>query len=410
MGAKEGEEAEDDDMMSQDDSSEASDRSRVKDDSESELTIQNNNEELRGDSLINDRASLRRMMAEEQKTIVATISRAAKDDAAKGRAVKHQRSTFDILLNTRIRLQKALVATNSLSVIEPSTISTGNADYSTDYTAIQAAETAALGLWNALSSLRDSLHQSSSPSKAMTSTHPPTSSPAVLHAHLSALDTAAVPTHRAILTKWAERTHLVSALPSHSRLSNASTHQPLTSILDTHLSAPNIDRLLARTRTPRSCAPLQAASLTAHSEDDAIFDDADFYTLLLRELVDQKMSAASTGLNPTLASSAAAATLNGGGRGESAIDVSALKREARVRKKVDTKASKGRKMRYTVHEKLQNFVAREDRGTWGERQIGELFGGLLGRKVVGLGEREDGMEDEEEGGEEGLRLFAGGGG
>ena len=66
-------------------------------------------------------------------------------------------------------------------------------------------------------------------------------------------------------------------------------------------------------------------------------------------------------------------------------------RAFRVKKKVDTKASKGRKLRYTVHEKLLNFIAPEDRGTWGERQRGELFGGLLGRKVE-MGE-EEGSEE-----------------
>ena len=69
-------------------------------------------------------------------------------------------------------------------------------------------------------------------------------------------------------------------------------------------------------------------------------------------------------------------------------------RDFKVKKVVDTKASKGRKMRYTVHEKLQNFMAAEDRGGWGERQRGELFASLLGRRVV-LGEGEG--DDAEEG-------------
>lgn len=88
------------------------------------------------------------------------------------------------------------------------------------------------------------------------------------------------------------------------------------------------------------------------------------------------------------------------------------RREARVKNRVDTKASKGRKLRYTVHEKLQNFMAPEDRGSWGERQVDELFGGLLGRRVgmgeIDAGEGEgDGMEAEDGvvGEEEGLRLF-----
>ena len=86
-------------------------------------------------------------------------------------------------------------------------------------------------------------------------------------------------------------------------------------------------------------------------------------------------------------------------------------RDFKVKKVVDTKASKGRKMRYTVHEKLQNFMAPEDKGSWGERQRGDLFSSLLGRKVE-LGEREEGEEgrgdeemDVDGDGEGGLMLF-----
>ena len=78
----------------------------------------------------------------------------------------------------------------------------------------------------------------------------------------------------------------------------------------------------------------------------------------------------------------------------------------RRRRDVDTKASKGRKMSYAVHEKLRDFMVREDRGTWGEGRTGELFGGLLGRKVDrGVGE--EGMEEAEgeEMDEEALMLF-----
>jgi protein AATF/BFR2 len=65
-------------------------------------------------------------------------------------------------------------------------------------------------------------------------------------------------------------------------------------------------------------------------------------------------------------------------------------------------------MRYTVHEKLQNFTAPEDRGTWGERAADELFGSLFGRRM-GLGEdvEEEEVEGEGEGEEEeaGLMMF-----
>ena len=42
------------------------------------------------------------------------------------------------------------------------------------------------------------------------------------------------------------------------------------------------------------------------------------------------------------------------------------KLRSKVKRKVDTKASKGRKVRYDVHPKLVNFVAPCDTSTWSD--------------------------------------------
>ncbi|MCJ1485957.1 rRNA-processing protein bfr2 [Schaereria dolodes] len=345
-----------------------------------------------------DRAELRRMMAEEQKTVVATISQATKADADKGKAVKQQRSTFDALLNTRIRLQKGLIAINSLSTISEAE------PQPTD--PVKSAEAAALKLWNTLDSLRQSIHsQSTTESSKRTfsaTAETPTNS---LWTQMQSQETTSLALRRTTLTKWSQKVHLASSLPTHNKLNNTSSRHPLTSILDAQLSLPNIDRLIKRTRVPRSCAPIQAnQSQKSPEEDPSIYDDADFYTALLRELVDQRMADSSntTTTNGTSSTHVASA----------AAFLPSTNRHlhmAKMRKKVDTKASKGRKIRYTVHEKLQNFMAPEDRGMWGERQIDELFGSLLGRKRVVLDEGEDVEMDDEmvDREEEGLRLFRG---
>jgi protein AATF/BFR2 len=73
---------------------------------------------------------------------------------------------------------------------------------------------------------------------------------------------------------------------------------------------------------------------------------------------------------------------------------------------VDTKASKGRRLRYTVQEKLQNFMAPEDRGEWGERQRDELFGSMFGQKMrLGEEDVESEVESEADAAEAGLTLF-----
>jgi protein AATF/BFR2 len=104
---------EDDTPNAKEDTSEASESDENDEDSDSD-----DNEEVVDDEEKSRRAELRKIMSEEQKTVVATISQAAKADAEKGIAVKQQRKTFDSLLNVRIRLQKALVASNSMVAVE----------------------------------------------------------------------------------------------------------------------------------------------------------------------------------------------------------------------------------------------------------------------------------------------------
>ncbi|KAL9047068.1 MAG: hypothetical protein Q9214_000260 [Letrouitia sp. 1 TL-2023] len=348
------------------------------------------NTESTSPPMTDERATLRKMMAESQRAIVANLSKAAQSDIAKGRAIKQQRTTFDTLLSTRLRLQKALIAANTLP-----TASRNNAR---DDEAIRAAEKAALKLWSTLDSLRSSLYSQSEPQ-----TFEPDSSTSLssLWTRMQSHETHFHAHRRTILDKWSLKTAPPSSL-SHSKFLSQSTQLPLSSVLDQQLSGSNMQKLLSRSRTPRSCAPAQASAAAAAAadkrnataaatEDPTIYDDADFYAQLLRELVDQRMANVNQfdGLTMPMGN-----RVNG---------IPGIKdRSLRIKKNVDTKASKGRKMRYTVHEKLQNFMAPEDRGSGGERQRDELFRGLLGRRVE---VDEEGEGDRIDKAEEGLKLF-----
>ena len=353
-----------------------------------------------------DRAALREIIADSQKVMTSNLSRAAKLDVAKGRAIKQQRTAFDSLLNARIRLQKALVATNSLR----------NADLdSGDPTcpAVEAAEEAALKLWSTLDSLRQTLESHNSPAKSAstpsTQTDPATSI-SNLWTRMQAHERQTRPQRLSTLDKWSSKTSPISTLPRANKFAAAPTQQPLSAVLEQQLTFDtSLDKLVAKTQIPRSCAPLQAAAAavssskstgdhaisSSYSDTIPIYDDADFYSLLLRDLLEQRSSDPQPTSNPI--PSVASATIPG-------IKDPALRI---LKKRVDTKANKGRKMRYTVHEKVQNFMAPDDRGRWGGKQREELFKGLLGMKVL----REDDKSmngdesEEEERAEEGLRLF-----
>lgn len=321
-------------------------------------------------------ADLRKLLKREQadrKDIISGVSQAVKADAEKGVAVRQQRRSYDALLNLRIRLQKGLVAINSLSEATDDDVA--------DKKPYEAAEEAAIKLWTAIDSFRTNLLPEPKPGQKRKRDPDASTSNEELWEDMQATEERASAKRKKILEKWSQKVKATTTNANKQRqLSAAAGSQSLTSVLENQLL--NADRLVKRTHVPRSCAPVQAGKKIA--EDVHIYDDADFYQLLLKELVDQRSSDGTNGSAPT-------------------VRYTAIK-EAKTRKQVDRRASKGRKLRFTVHEKLENFMAPEDRRAWEEDAIDRLFGTLFGQR---LGLKEDVESDEEEMdvAEEGLKLF-----
>lgn len=333
-----------------------------------------------------DRDELRKIMSEEQKTVAATISEAAKADAEKGRAVKAQRKTFDALLNSRIRLQKALVSTNSLAStkveIPEDTVSLSDP--------VRAAEEAACNLWNSLNDLRESLHTARTGEKRKRIDISTSTPPQEVWSYMQSYESETLPYRQSVLQKWSAKARGVSAMPSRGRLTTT-TEQTIVDVLSSQLADPT--RLVQKTRMARSCAPLQAGTESAD-----IFDDADFYGLLLKELLERRSEESQTG---TLA-----------GMSFNNVPITShwqAAREAKTKRaNVDVRASKGRKLRYTVHEKLQNYMAPEDRNGWQDRQADELFSSLFGqRNALAEEDVEEKDSEDEDLGNQGLLLFGG---
>lgn len=132
---------------------------------------------------------------------------------------------------------------------------------------------------------------------------------------------------------------------------------------------------LSRTRLKTCRGPHvtreEGAGDKGSDEDEEVFDDTDFYQQLLRDVIESK----------------------GGGSGQ----LMGSQKQKKTKKHVDTRASKGRKLRfvvfvlsrdtallenrYEVHEKMENFMVPvpHDAGTWHEAQVDELFASLLGK-------------------------------
>ena len=94
--------------------------------------------------------------------------------------------------------------------------------------------------------------------------------------------------------------------------------------------------------------------------DCEVFDDDDFYHNLLRELIERKSGSDEN-------------------QQENWLQIQKLRARA-SRRKVDTRASKGRKIRYDIHAKLVNFMApviNNQRGQISEEAKNELFNSLF---------------------------------
>ncbi|CCU74232.1 traub transcription factor family protein [Blumeria hordei DH14] len=329
------------------------------------------------------RSELLKIMGDDQNAVLSTITQAVKADVDKGMAVKLQRKLFDSLLNLRIMLQKALVATNSLAVVEK--------DSKTHISSepYQAAEEAAIKLWNSLNGMRHELFQTSSTAqtgqkrKLTVSSSMPSSS---IWEKMQETEVASINYRQETLEKWSSKVRLSMALPLSQKLNATASQQSITSLLQDQLA--NSEHLVRKTKIPRSCAPIQRDSKI--SEDPNIYDDANFYQILLKDLVDRRR----------------ADQLSGHDGFESVRNLpGASIKDVKTKKVVDTKASKGRKLRYTVHEKIQNFMAPEDRSSWEPSAVDRLFNTLLGQQAT-LQEDENVSEHEDAGPEEQrLKLF-----
>ncbi|RKF56936.1 Protein bfr2 [Golovinomyces cichoracearum] len=332
----------------------------------------------------NERSEIQKIMKEDQKTVVSTISQAVKADVEKGEAVKAQRMRFDCLLNVRMAMQKALVAVNSIAALKDG----NNNDLSN--IPYESAEEAAVKLWNKMNDFRQDISKATSKLKTgqkrkrgIDLTTPST----IIWERLKDLEVASIDHRQAILEKWSAKTRGTSTLPLSEKLKPMAAQQSIILLLKDQLN--NSEKLIKRTKIPRSCAPIQRDLKLV--EDSSIYDDGNFYQMLLKEFIEQRKA---DSLNMPLV----------GNKDNRTFQWNAMK-EVKTRKVVDTRASKGRKMRFTVHEKLQNFAAPEDRRSWESVAIDRLFGTLLGKKLSLDEDRQEEESDIEMNEEESLRLF-----
>ncbi|CAO3573900.1 unnamed protein product [Mortierella alpina] len=357
---------------------------------------------------------------QEEKELLKSMTKSVSDDVEKGIHVKAQMSLWETLLDTRIRLQKSVSLINTFP--QP--------DMYDEFLTDDSAES----LEESKHNLRSFIDTLITVRTSLLRNIPEVKVPKANKRQFSDLDDDAARNldddawqskawkdveglddgwrsyRNNTLEKWSNKVQIASGIPLNKKF-KAMNQGIMTQIAQTMADK---ERLLKRTQLKRSEYHILGAApeikdddeeddktektpviskLDAHlsNHDEEIFDDGDFYQQLLRELIESRMV---DNDDPTAMG----------------MRWAALRQTKQTKKQVDTKGSKGRRLRYHVHEKLQSFMAPIPAGTWHEEMVEELFSSLLGRKGGNLDDEEEEEEQEEEDKEDempddGLRIF-----
>lgn len=174
-----------------------------------------------------------------------------------------------------------------------------------------------------------------------------------------------------VFDSWNSKVNITSVTSAKNQFSQQKSKMKVISqgiSFQFNASLRDMERLVQRTNVNRE----QLSIFGDDAQRDAplnvlrdIFDDFDFYSSILKDKLD------ATGLNQAADPSSIVSRIN------------ALK-SSKIKKIVDTKASKGRKIRYEVYEKLVNFMAPVQRNLekrWPDEKCDEFYASLFGKKA-----------------------------
>ncbi|TKR93883.1 hypothetical protein L596_008257 [Steinernema carpocapsae] len=162
------------------------------------------------------------------------------------------------------------------------------------------------------------------------------------------------------LKKWDERTRLTNArsIKDAKKDFSAFDSSVLTQI---QKILADRNRLIRRTQTNRSDIERIGGDPEA-TQDVELFDDHDFYQVLLKELIERKSAQTSDPIE----------------MGRQWLELQKLRERRSKKRVVDTKASKGRKTRFVTIPKLVNFhPAMPESIPWSHEKRNELFKSLF---------------------------------
>ncbi|EHN03024.1 Bfr2p [Saccharomyces cerevisiae x Saccharomyces kudriavzevii VIN7] len=366
------------------------------------------------------RNALSKLVQQETKQAINKLSQSVQKDASKGYSILQQTKLFDNIIDLRIKLQKAVIAANRLPLTTESWKEARMDNSRETKHLLRENEKLFNKLFNQLINFRikfqigDHIAQSEEKAKHKISNK---RSVKELYKETDTLDSELKEYRNAVLNKWSTK---VSSASGNSALSsNKFKAINLSADVQVENQLSDMSRLMKRTKlNRRNIAPLyfqkdwasgklpELASSNAKEEEEEdiddnllddgldipknydprrkdnnaidtienpyVFDDEDFYRVLLNDLIDKKIS------NAHNSESAAITITSAGSRSNN-----------KLKKNIDTKASKGRKLNYSIQDPIANYEAPIISGyKWSDDQIDEFFAGLLGQRV-NFNENED---------------------
>lgn len=310
-------------------------------------------------------------------------------EISKGTSIQNQLNIWEKLLEVRIHSQKVLIKANSLPAFDQ--MQTHVQEDATFKAAVQTTESNVDKLLSKLTEMQSLLVAQYPETKELHPRKRKLDAPADEDDHASKVarhSDLLTDRHNAyreyrdtVLLKWYDRTKVLTPGTKEAKHSSAQHNilQNISGILA------NRSELVRKTQLHKggydiigqSAVVANVAPIAVGAENDAdqelpadqlysaeIYDDTDFYHTQLRELIEFKANASS---NPT--------EMN-----RQFVELQKLRKK--MKKVVDTRASKGRKIRYVVHNKMVNFMARNDTTEWTDDGKTELYSSLFGARVV----------------------------
>ena len=332
---------------------------------------------------------------ETKRKMTEMRNKSREGEVKKGKAVQHQLSVWESLLEVRIQLQKALGKVNQFP--QPPTdwkafMKEGDENHKSGVKAAQKALGSVLGqciaLKTAMIQENDELRKAFKRSKPAGSDGDsgesenedddetegaPSAKSMKLSEYAEKVKSnyeKTLPWRDLTIDRWNDKTRLASGVMGDSGKSFSGFESSTLKQIEQILS--DKSRLIKRSQTKRSAYQVLGKSQEKNGDeadedaangievDPEIFDDDDFYHQLLRELIDRK---AADVTDPVLL-------------GRHWLKIQKLR--SKMKKKVDTRASKGRKTRYDIHAKLVNFMAPIYKESWKDSSKNELYSSLFG--------------------------------